>query len=340
MYAVTPSLSKENILRILGQEQVMSRYTGMSIQPGVFTSPLREDKNPSCSFYTSDKGILYLRDWSLGQSYDCFSVVMIKHNCNFFEALKRINEDFELKLGSGFISTNAPSKPLKPPRKKKEKVFKYTTEEFTKEDLAWWASFGVTKELLNWYGVLKGKTVHLNGILHMRSTKMNPIYIYTDFPEGRIKIYRPMSPAKSNKWRSTATALDLSGYNQLPRDGRLLIITSSLKDAMCLKNLGFSAISAQGESNHLNDEILAELKARFSFICTLFDNDDAGLAATGYFASWYSTIPLYFSHVGIPKDISDYYRRFGRILTHRRIKKIVSRGFARTKVEDIPFYHS
>jgi len=62
---------------------------------------------------------------------------MIRHNCNFFEALKQINEDFDLKLGSGFISTGTMPRPVKQSRKKKAKVFKYTTEEFTKEDLTW-----------------------------------------------------------------------------------------------------------------------------------------------------------------------------------------------------------
>ena len=48
-----------------------------------FSSPFREDKNPSCTFYQSDSKIWYIHDWSLDEQYDLIKALELKHNTDF-----------------------------------------------------------------------------------------------------------------------------------------------------------------------------------------------------------------------------------------------------------------
>jgi hypothetical protein len=54
--------SREAILSRLSQEQIMSFYTGVEIEKKTFHSPFRKDEHPSCSFWASDTGTLFLKD--------------------------------------------------------------------------------------------------------------------------------------------------------------------------------------------------------------------------------------------------------------------------------------
>ena len=39
------------ILNKVSQEQLMEHYLGIPVKKGLFKSPLRRDKNPTCAFY-------------------------------------------------------------------------------------------------------------------------------------------------------------------------------------------------------------------------------------------------------------------------------------------------
>jgi hypothetical protein len=56
------SLSKENILNRVSQQDIMESYLGIRVTESLVTSPLRKDTKPGCSFYVSQTGKLYFRD--------------------------------------------------------------------------------------------------------------------------------------------------------------------------------------------------------------------------------------------------------------------------------------
>ena len=91
-----------------------------------------------------------------------------------------------------------------------------------------------------------------------------------------FKIYRPLAD-KYTKWRNNLTEYDIQGYAQLPEKGNLLIITKSMKDVMCLKELGYNAISPSSESTFIPDNALEVLKKRFKHILICFDRDAPGV---------------------------------------------------------------
>ena len=91
---------------------------------------------------------------------------------------------------------------------------------------------------------------------------------------NHFKIYRPLAD-KYTKWRNNLTELDIQGYKQLPKTGDILIITKSMKDVMCLYEMGIAAISPSSESTFIPDKVLKQLKKRFKRI--IFDRDQAGV---------------------------------------------------------------
>ena len=89
--------------------------------------------------------------------------------------------------------------------------------------------------------------------------------------KNRYKIYSPYE--EKNKWLSNTNKKDVQGYNQLPNKGERLIITSSLKDVMCLYSAGYNSIAMQSEMQIPDEKLISELKQRFNTIEILYDND-------------------------------------------------------------------
>ena len=102
----------------------------------------------------------------------------------------------------------------------------------------------------------------------------NPMYAYKVY--DRFKIYRPLAD-KYTKWRNNLTPYDIQGYEQLPKKGDLLIITKSMKDVMCLYEMGYTAISPASESTFLTPDVIDALKLRFKRILICFDRDVPGV---------------------------------------------------------------
>lgn len=56
-------LTKNNILKLVPQEKLMATYTGVPTDVShAFSSPLRKDVSPSCSYFYSKSNILYIKD--------------------------------------------------------------------------------------------------------------------------------------------------------------------------------------------------------------------------------------------------------------------------------------
>ena len=89
--------------------------------------------------------------------------------------------------------------------------------------------------------------------------------------KNRYKIYSPYED--KNKWLSNTKKTDIQGYAQLPEKGNKLIITSSLKDVMCLYAAGYYSIAMQSEMQIPDEKLISELKNRFNTIEILYDND-------------------------------------------------------------------
>ena len=316
-FSFQQEITKELLLEHNNEETYMAYYLGIPIKKGLFVSPLRVDHKPTCSFYRGRQ--LYFKDFATGECLSFENVVMKKYGCNYHEALKIIATDF------GIIDGSKPKiVPIQPIFKKEKKtIIQIEAKSFTKEELEWWEQFGITKNILTKYRVYSCKTVFLNGRIESIYDSKCPSYgYYFGNEEGRElwKIYYPYR--KNFRFIGNIKTTTIQGYNQLPKKSKLLVITKSLKDCMVLYNLGIAAIAPQSETQFIEDNVLEVLKKRIKHIVLLFDNDQTGLEFTNKIKRKYKWIaPMIIPLKYKAKDISDFYKAYGRDKTIELIKE-------------------
>ena len=94
-------LSKEMILARISEVDIFAYYCSSFKQLGKpFCSELRKDSNPGVNIVLW-KGKLLYKDWAYPEhTFDCFGYVMAAYNVSFYSALRIIDTDFGLNLGS------------------------------------------------------------------------------------------------------------------------------------------------------------------------------------------------------------------------------------------------
>jgi len=315
----------KELLERVPEELVWETYFNREPVVGVmYTNPFRKDSNPGCCFFRGDQGYLLFHDFAVHDTFDCVGAVTRKFGISYYKALKKIIID--LKIDESKV-VYAP-KVQKEEEKKPEPLVQIVAKDFTQDELDWWYTFGISKSTLDFFGVYSVDKVFINKRLVSRSTVKNPIYGYVYYRTSHVKTYRPMAE-KDKKWFGYVTKKDISGYDQLPfDDGPLLIITKSLKDVMCLFELGYTAIAPQSESPIIDPTIIGFLKNQFKRQLILYDNDGGFTKKEGkgkYLAmklSEKTDIPMVIIPDGEPKDISDYYKKHGREKTLELLKTI------------------
>lgn len=310
-FKIEPEVTKELILQRLSQEQIMEYYLGIPVKKGLFRSPLRNDKNPTCSFYVNGQGDLIFKDFSGSFYGTCFNVVMTKYNCSYHKALEIVAKDF------GIISGNHKAKEFKPSGYKLKNtgptIIQSEIQEFSDKELNWWGNYGITKETLEKFYVYSCKYIFLNGKLIKGSSNNKPIYgYYFGKKDNRElwKIYFPMQ--REYRFLSNISRDTIQGLLQLPSKGDLLVITKSLKDVMCLYELGITAIAPNSENLFVSKELFESLKNRFKQIVVFYDNDNAGISNMIRIRKEFNCLCLFIPRRYNAKDISDFYKLYGK----------------------------
>lgn len=88
------NVTKELILSRVSEEQLMEHYLGVPVTKGLFKSPLRQDRHPTCAFYRNKRGDLIMKDFGSNFCGNFISVVIEKFNCSYSKALRIIANDF------------------------------------------------------------------------------------------------------------------------------------------------------------------------------------------------------------------------------------------------------
>ena len=236
-----------------------------------FNSDLREDKSPTVYITLYNGKLLYKDFGDSDHTFDCFNYVRYKYNCEFIDALRIVDCDFNLGLASniagqqftmgimGYRQANIPK------LEKQEVIIRKKSRPWNKEDAKFWSKYLVSKKILTKFAVEPISHFWVNSD---RFTCKSITYAFKF--KNRYKIYSPYED--KNKWLSNTTKLDVQGFNQLPETGERLIITSSLKDVMCLHAAGYNAIAMQSEMQIPEKKLISELQERFKTIEILYDN--------------------------------------------------------------------
>ena len=295
----------------------------------IFCSELRQDKSPTC-IVQAFEGKLFYKDFSTGDSFDDLGYIQRKFNTDFKMTLSIINRDFELNLGYRDIEGLPTMEFFGVPNKKvdvnayvKEKaVIKVQRRPWSLHDKAYWGEkYGFTAKQLDYFRVFPLKFFWINGKLY--SCKDNTYGYYLGSKDGleKWKIYQPLGP-RDFKWFSNISKHDVQGYAQLPDKGDVLYITSSMKDVITLRKLNFHAVAPSAESTIIPDEIINELKERFSQLVIFYDNDEPGIKASNKHAGIYSAQEMCIPITSGVKDPSDYVEKYN----YEELLKIVNYG--------------
>lgn len=261
-------ITLDYILSKVTEYDIYARYIGQFKIGFIYNSPFREDKNPSFGIFRSRKsGKLLFKDHGNGECGDVIKFVELYTGLtNYNDILNRIVTDMSITNNTKLKSTKQ--------YESKDTVIGVVRQDWTDVDKQYWSQFGITKETLTKFNVSSIKYYLCDGIVKGIYKDNNPMYAYKVY--DHFKIYRPLAD-KYTKWRNNLAPYDIQGYEQLPEKGDLLIITKSLKDVMCLYEMGYTAISPSSESTFLTPDVIDGLKLRFKCILICFDRDIPGV---------------------------------------------------------------
>lgn len=321
-FEFTPDITKEFLQSKYSDETYFEHYLGFPVTKKLFTSVLRSDKKPTCSFYRNKNGDLIYKDFGTGDGFNFIGLVMEMFNLNYYQAITKIASDF------GLIKTNVVSVKAEI-KESTNKILdtgptyiQVTTKPFSKEELDWWNKFGIEQELLDKYKVFSCEHVFINGRLSVSSTSNNYIFgYYFGTSNGRElwKIYMPLR--KKFRFLNNISMDVLQGYEQLPESGPLLVITKSMKDSIVLNRLGIPAVAPNSEVLIISQEQMDEFHKRFKYIVFYWDRDYAGVTNLQKIRKTYPECAYFINPKNTAKDLSDCVEKFGLRYVRDQIPK-------------------
>lgn len=325
---------KEAILKRVTEYEIYSFYLGHAFQIGIpFSSPFRKDPNPSFGVFQSKyyNGLLHKDQGDARYVGNCFSFVsQLYNNISYKEALQLVQRDMYLGKLRRYLSYSE-RKPTEKTTKLSKLIQFEPNSNFTNFERKYWDDIGLTKEWLKFFNIHKTNRLFINGVETWTSTTSNPIFIYKIF--DKMKCYRPFEKNKSWKWLSNTSRYDIQGWEQLPEnnDEETLIITKSLKDVAVLRTLGYLAIAPPAESVLIPPAAMKLLRDQYNIkkFILLYDRDHGGMVGARKMFIKYRgeyNISFKFLDKSIPKDISDFYRKFGKKSTLRYLLYLLHHG--------------
>lgn len=285
------------ILSKVTEYDIYAKYIGQFKVGMIYNSPFRKDKNPSFGIYYSKRTKqLLFKDHGTGECGNVIKFVsLFTGKTEYNDILSDIVDNLNITNNTKLVS----SKQYIPPT---EIVIGVVRQEFTDVDINYWKQFNISINTLKKFNVNSIKYYLCNGIVKGTYKRENPMYAYKVY--NNFKIYRPLAD-KYTKWRNNLTDYDIQGYEQLPQKGDILFITKSMKDVMCLHEMGYPAVSPSSESTFLPKDVLEQLKTRFKRIIILFDRDTAGVKRSRKLSRETGLEAMFINKKFKAKDVSD-----------------------------------
>lgn len=343
-------LSEENILEHKSEFELFVHYTGITdLKLGrLYRSPLyyQLDRKPSFNIFRSSRGTNSLMYKDFGNGSDTgnvFAFIAKLYGINYYQALKKVNEEFSLELDNNNIElinkygkSNVTPRVLRvlnlqeeendaaiPTKRVKAKVMQWTSKTYE-----YYRVLGIPKDLLKKAQVYPASVVYLDGKVHWRHFDNNPIYAVLEYDRDIIKkegesvtwqdflckLKRPYNKDSKWKWLNSLPYSTIMLFNLIKHGkfSKVLVVKSS-DDALFCWACGVPAVATVSEN------VRAELFGIFKTvskhaekIIMFYDNDEEGRKATAYIKDTfgYDFIEIPEIYTGC-KDITDVARKFG-----------------------------
>ena len=296
-------MSLKDLLDKLNDYDIYSYYVGQFKIGKLFNSPLRsDDKNPSFNIFKGNGGGLFFKDHGSGEGGNALKFIKLIKNIQTRDELEREllrivrkmnpNQQYVQRTYSTVSSGSTDIGIVRQP--------------FTDVDKKYWKQFHISIDTLKLFQVFSIKYFLCNRVVRGTYKESSPMYAYKVF--DKFKIYRPLA-SKYTKWRTNLTNRDVQGLAEIPKEGgNLLIITKSLKDVMCLYEMGFNAIAASSETTFIPDDILQSLRSKWNHIVIIYDRDKTGMLEARKYSKQYRLDAIFVHKKFKAKDISDAIR--------------------------------
>ena len=314
-------MSLRDLLSKVDDYTIYSYYLG-EFKPGkLINSPLRsDDKMPSFAIFPGKTGGLLFKDHGTGESGNALKFVKLYKGIQTREELERELLRIVRKtnpMRGEIRSTYTKTVDLGPAD------IGIVRQPFTEVDKRYWKQFHISIDTLKKFNVFSIKYFLCNRVVRGTYKEDSPMYAYKVY--DRFKIYRPLA-SKFTKWRTNLTNRYVQGLSELPKEGgNLLIITKSLKDVMCLYEMGFYAIAASSETTFIPDDILQSLRSKWKHIIILYDRDKTGMLKARDYSRRYKFDAIFVHKKFKAKDVSDAVRANGFFAVKDWLTKTVER---------------
>ena len=282
------------------------RLNGQNVQIKSVFHPT--EKTPSMYVFV-DKSQYKFKDFSTGKGGNKIDLVKELFNLDYSKAVFKITQDYNKFIVEKGEYTQSTIKP-----EAKYKVDSVIKRDWNNNDKKFWLQFNIGEDILNKYNVTAVDYYHM--VKEDNKITIQQPYIYAYLSKNEVyKIYQP----RNKKFKFIKVKPHLQGLDQLEYKQPYLVICSSLKDAMCLKQFGYNleVIAPDSENTIIKPYIIANLKKKYKKVVTLFDNDVAGHAAVNKYL-------LHFNIKGTwldsSKDIADLVKEKGFDAAHKEIK--------------------
>ena len=275
------------------------------------------ERTPSFCIYV-DKSIMQykFKDFSTGKSGNKVDLVKLLFNLEYTDAMNKIVQEYNKHVKSSEYKKN------KIVPQERWKVDIVVSRQWNTNDSKYWLPFNVGTKLLTEYNIRPVNYYNLikedQGEIKKLKIQNAICYGYFDKDGEVYKLYQP----SSQKHKFFKVKPHLQGYDQLQYKQPHLVICSSLKDALCLKSIGYNieVIAPDSENTMIKPHVIHYLKRKYKNVITLFDNDDAGIKAVDRYYKLFNINGLVSP---LSKDISDAVRDHGVDKVHKSLKPLL-----------------
>lgn len=293
-------MSLRDLLDKVDDYTIYSYYLG-PFKPGkLMNSPLRsDDKMPSFAIFPTKDGALLFKDHGTGVAGNALKFMKLYKGIQTRDELEK--ELLRIVRRSNPTSNVATVTRSYTPREDTD--IGIVRQPFTETDKRYWKQFHISIDTLKRFNVFSIKYFLCNRVVRGTYKEDSPMYAYKVY--DKFKIYRPLA-SKYTKWRTNLTNRHVQGLAELPYEGgNLLIITKSLKDVMCLYEMGFNAIAASSETTFIPNDIIKSLRKKWRHIVILYDRDQTGMLKAREYSKQYKFDAIFVHKKFKSKDISD-----------------------------------
>lgn len=268
---------------------IFCSFIGEDIKVGeVILSPIRKDNRPTfILFVPDDKDEVYFKDfaWQGGSVFKFVKLFALYQESINLKEFTDVIHYIDQKMGIGLFGTTK----VKPINRRvldtsfyaSKRVIKFKSRGFTERDIAYWKSYHITKETLEFFCV---KSVHKllneNSEVVWTVSMRTLTFVYVVY--NKVKLYRP-EEAPDFKWRNTCPGHYIQGLKQMndnKSNNDTLIITKSLKDVMVFYEFigdRYDVIAPHSETYIFTEALLQFFYAKYKRIIVIYDFDLAGV---------------------------------------------------------------